>query len=318
MASLFLRRATSAIFVGALCCAILPGCGGSSPNKTEKKEEPKGDVKVPPGPDTKQPPPTPPYIEPKNMLSPVEPGAEQFAQAFLKDLGQGTAKADSLSASLLKSVGKPLELPDDIAKGVSRDNATRWLKRVGENYSFSLSLQRQQAGNAVSWRGLVTGPGKSGGYSLRLVKEGADWKVDWLSVSTADITGSVAVGDADAAFQEFAVTSFVEALADNDGMAKETRAAILAHGMVPALRTAWAPPFDGDKTQGYDYSPGKLGIKAVEYAGGTKSFSVSKASELTYKVELTKLAGKKVLMVKLLKGANPGEWLVSEVQEAKG
>ncbi|MBP3958274.1 hypothetical protein J8F10_23755 [Gemmata sp. G18] len=319
------RRAAAALLAALLGWAALPGCGGSAPQaekKDEKKDEPKkgpdADPKKGPDADPKKSPT--PVAEPKNALGPVEPAAATMADAFLKDLGQGTAKADALSPALLKAVGKPLELPDDIKNGVSPDAATRWLKYIGEGYTFSLVLDRQQAGDAVYWRGQVNGrqlPPAGGGYSLRLIKDAGAWKVDALVITSVEIKGRIATGTADAALQEFAATSFVELLADASGMEPKNRAPALAHAMVPALRVSWAPPFEGDTKQGYDYSTGKLTVKATEYGGGTKEFSVSKIADLTFSAELTKPAGKKTIVVKLVKGTTPGEWLVSEVAEAR-
>ncbi len=316
---LMFRRAVAVSLAVLLGCAALPGCGNKpGPTQADKKDEPKkDDPKVDPKVDPKKidttnPPPT--------ALSKVEPDAEKMAEAFLKSLGEGTATADALSTGFLKSVSKPLELPDDIKHGFSRDNATRWLKRVGENYNFSASLFRQQAGDAVFWRGLVTGPALpgGGGYSLRLVKEGGAWKVDWLGLSATDIKGSVATGAPDAAFQEFAVTSFVEVLTDAKAMSDETRPPVIAHAMTADLRKKWAPPGAQDMGQGYDYSPGHLRLAAVKCGGGTKEFTVAKAGDLTFSVVLTKPAGPKTIVVKLVKGTTAGEWLVTEVTETAG
>ncbi len=319
------RRAAAALLAVLLGLAALPGCGGSTP-QAEKKEDKKEDPKKGPDADPKKGSDadpkkgSTPSAGPQNMLGPVEPAAEKVADTFLKDLGQGTAKADALSPALLKDVGKPLELPDDIKNGVSPDAAARWLKYIGEGYAFSLALDRQQAGDVVIWRGQVNGrqlPPTGGGYSLRLIKDAGAWKVDALAITSAEFKGRIAVGPADAALQEFAATSFVELLADSNGMEPKNRAPALAHAMVPALRTSWASPFEGDTKQGYDYSTGKLTVKATEFGGGTKEFSVSKIADLTFSAELTKPSGKKTIVVKLVKGTTPGEWLVSEVSEAR-
>ena len=310
------RGAAAALLAAALGLAALPGCGNSAPDKGEsKKDEPKGGGAKADGPkpDDKKAnslvgaPPG----EPKAALGEVDKGAEVVVMGFLRDLGDGAAKADVLSPALLKAVGRPWELPDDTAKGYSADAAARWL-RTAQGKSFSPSLDRKQAGDAIYWRGAMQ---PAGSYSLRLLRDGGAWKIDWLALSTVDGGGPVTAGGADDALAEFAVRAFVEALADAGAMERNARAAILARGMVPPLRAAWAPPFDADKAQGYDYNPGKLALAATGYAGGTSAIAVAKAGDATYTVELTKPTGKKVLTVKLVKGATPGEWLVSEVAE---
>ncbi len=321
------RALSAALLTAALGLAVLPGCGKPPATQPEKKDEPKKDdpkvdpKKGDPAPDPKKGDPGAPSVPPKSALGKVESDAEGAAEGFLKELMQGTAKADALSAGFLKSVGKPVEpLPDDIKNGFSRDNAARWLRRVGENRNFNPALFRQQAGDVVLWRGFLTGPTlpSGGGYSLRLVKESGAWKVDWLGLSSADNKGSVAPGSADEAFQEFAVAAFVEVLADATAMADETRPAALARALTPDVRKAWAAPGKQDQDQGYDYSPAHLRIAAIKYGGGTKEFTVAKTGDLTFSVVLTKPAGPKTIVVKLVKGATPGEWLVSEVSEAKG
>ena len=125
-------------------------------------------------------------------------------------------------------------------------------------------------------------------------------------------------GTADAAFQEFAVTAFVEAMADSTVMQPADRAPVIAAVMIAPLRAAWGPPFDGDKAQGYDYSPTKLALQATQLGGGTSSFTATRAGDLPeFKVELTKPGAKRTVTVKLDKGAGPGEWLVKEVTDAK-
>lgn len=315
------RPLSAALLAAALAFVALPGCGDKpvpTPADNKKdgpKPDPKPADKGEPKPadkgDTKTTPP-PVGTEPKNLLGTVESDAEKTVDNFLKELGQGTATAGALSTNLLKAVGKPLELPADTAQGYSPDNATRWLRRVGEGRTFSLSLDRKQAGDAVYCRGALQG--QPGGYALRLVKEGGAWKVDWLSLSSVS-KGDPPAGTADEAFQEFAVRAFVEVMADGGAMSDDTRPPALAHALTAELRKAWAAPGAQDAAQGYDYSPGHLRLAAVKYAGGTKEFAVSKAGPQTFDVILTRPAGPKTLAVKLVKGTTPGEWLVSDVTE---
>ncbi|MDY3563827.1 hypothetical protein R5W23_005449 [Gemmata sp. JC673] len=313
-ASVTRRGAGLALLAVALGLAALPGCGGSTPNApAEKKDEKKDDGKpAPKADDKKGAVPTAPAADLKTTLGPVEPDAEKAAAAFLNDLGQGSAKADVLSPALLDAAGKPWEFDDEKANKLSPKAAEQWLRAVGAGRSFSLSLDRKQAGDLVYFRGALQ---PAGVYSLRLVKLGGAWKVDWLSLSSAELKPGAAAATADEAFQEFAVSAFAEVLADATAMQRGLRAPLLARGLVPALRPVWAPPFDGDKAQGYDYSPGKLALKAIELGGGTSALSVTKTGDATFAVAFTKPAGTKTVTVKLVKGTAPGEWLVSEVSE---
>lgn len=325
MAAPWMFRSLSVALVAACAGLIaLSGCGGSSPPKDDKKDE-KKEPKPAPAPDpngkgSSTPTPQPP----QSTLAAVEPAAEQAATAFLTDLAQGKAKADALSPSFVKAVGKPAELPSDKAKGYSPDAAADWLKRVGQGVTFGLALTRHQAGDVVFIRGSISGArfgkGASGGYSLRLLREGGAWKVDWLSLTSVDVTAAPAPpATPEAAAQDFAALAFVETVADLHGMPKEERAPLIAAAVAPALRAAWAPPFDQDKAQGYDYSPGKILLEATKIGGGTSSLTATRAGAAPeYTVVLTRPAGKKTYAVKLAKGPGPHEWLVSEVTEQKG
>ena len=324
------RSLSVALFVACAGLAALPGCGGSSPpkdNKKDEKQEPKPALQPAPGPNPGPgPTPNPQPQPPQSTLAPVEPAADKAATEFLTDLVQGKAKPEALSASFLKVVGKPLAFDSDKARGYSPDMAADWLRKVGEGVNVGLALTRQQAGDVVFIRGSIGGTrfGKSanptGGYSLRLVREGGAWKVDWLSLTSVDATGpSAAPATAEAAAQDFAAVAFAETVADLHGMPNETRAPLVAAAVTPAVRAAWAPPFEQDKAQGYDYSPGQILLQATKIGGGTSALTVARAGAgPDYTVVLTRPAGKKTFAVKLVKGAGPHEWLVGEVTEQKG
>jgi|GEM_PF-1753461 len=320
------RSLIVALFAGCVSLVALSGCGGSAPPpSTEKKEEPKPNPNPTPNPNPNPNPNPGPPVPPKNTLGPVEPEADAAATKFRNELVQGTAKADSLSAAFLKVVGKPLVLPSEKTMGYSPDAATDWLKTVGMGVTIGPEGTRRQAGDVVYIRGGMSSTrfgkeaNKTGEYSLRLVKEGGAWKVDWLSLTSVDLTFVAAPPTPEAAAQEFAVVAFIQTIADHKAMTTETRAPLIAAAMTPALRTAWAPPFDQDKNQGYDYSPAQIIPAATKIGGGTKSFTLSRVGDLPeFKVELTKPAGKQTYVVKLVKGTGPNEWLVSEITEAKG
>src|SRR5262249_46180500 len=96
-----LRSTCAAMLVAGLCLAALPGCGSSTPPQAAKKEEPAPNPNPNPNPN-----PTP--VEPKSSLGPLEKAAEDMGTAFLKELGQGSVKAEMLSTGFLKAFGKPV------------------------------------------------------------------------------------------------------------------------------------------------------------------------------------------------------------------
>jgi hypothetical protein len=321
-ASWMARSLAVALF--AVCAGLiaLPGCGKPAATQPEKKDDKKDDAKstLTPNPGGKTPDtPAPP---PKTTLGEVEPAAEQAANKFRSDLGMNDAKADSLSAAFVRVVGKP-RLPSDKEKGFSPEEAASWLRKVGDRDTVAVnpSLYQKQAGDVVYIRGLISGArvGKEpGSYSLRLVKEGGAWKVDWLSLTSADLEFSSPAITPEGVAQEFAVVAFVETIADSKCMPEDVRTPLVAAAMSPALRMAWGPPtFDDDKPLGYNAK--KIHIAATNVGGGTSKFTVARVGDLPeYTVTLTKPAGKKTYTVRLMKGTGPNEWLVNEVIEQKG
>jgi hypothetical protein len=237
---------------------------------------------------------------------------------------QGNAKADMLSTAFRKVVGKPLLFPGDKEKGYSPDEAANWLKRVGDGVGIGLPLKQQQAGDVVYIRGSITGPrlgkdaSKTGGYSLRMVREAGAWKADWLSLTSVDVTAAPVPPTPEAVAQEFAAVAFMEAVADLNGMPRDDRPQLIAAALTPELRTKWAPPFDQDKQQGYDYNPGMINTHATKIGGGTSALTASRVGDLPeFRVELTKPRGKEAYTVRLVRGPGPHEWLVNEIVEAK-
>jgi hypothetical protein len=309
-----------ALLLTCACAVALAGCGPKP--KGDKKDgdsDKKVDPPVAPGPgDKKDETPVLPPV-PKSTLGEAEKGATDAATAFLRDIGTGAAKVDALSAAFLKAVGKPLELPSDKEKGFSADNAGTWLKRAGDAINVTPPIKQLQAGDTVFLRGSVTAPRLTGtgSYCLRLVKEGGAWKVDLLTVSSADMGDVKAPETPEGAAQAFALAAFVELTADGKGLARDERGLALGALLTPELRAKWAGPFDSDKAAGLDFNRGALVTAAVKIGGGTSAFTATRAADgPTFAVELTKPAGKVRYAVKLTKGTGANEWLVSEVTEA--
>lgn len=317
----FVRMAAVGLLAAATAGGALPGCGKPAPHSNGNKSS-AADPLSPSATPNPIGPTGPNQPTPPTTLSPVEPSASEAQTAFLRDLISGQADASRLSQWFVRVIGKPLVFPDDKKLGYSPNNATSWLKAVGEGLTFGVELNRQQAGDVVYFRGTVSGPrfgkepGRTGGYSLRMVREQGMWKVDWLSISSAEMPNRPPATTPAHAAQDFAVTSFVETLCDLHGMTREQRAPLIAAALTPELRTQWAPPFEQDTKDGYDYNPGKIGLEAVKIGGGTSTFTVTRLGDAPeFHAELTKPAGPKKYLIKLIPGNRPMEWLVREISE---
>jgi hypothetical protein len=309
-------RTLAALSLAACVFLALPGCGSDKPQPSgqgDNKNKPvvpqpvqPGDPKVPNTPNT--PTPTPARVD-------ITTGVGKDAVDFLQAVVGGTAKADQLSAAFVKAVGRPIVFDGDKAKGFSASSAEDWMKKVGASTGFGLPLKADQVGDVALFRGMLVG--KQGSYSLRMVKEGGAWKVDWLSASSAAVKKGVPAptNSGDATLQEFALTAVVEAICDQDAMPAPQRAAVVAAGLTPALRTSWASPLDADKAAGYDYSPAKLEkFKIVEIGGKAESVSYTQTGDGAYVAEVTKAGGSKpaAYLVKLAKSPT-GQWLVENI-----
>jgi hypothetical protein len=296
----------SSLVVGGVF--TLSGCGGSKPSSSKAAEQ-KEREQANGSSDPKSVPAQPP------QMVDLDQGVGKEAVAFLKGLGESTAKADQLSAGFVRAVGLPAELPSDKAKGFSPAAAESWMKRVGSNATFGLPAGFAGADAAVLWGGFQ-GQGRKGDYSLRMVKVTGVWKVDYFALTSAvhATTGSLAQGP-DAEYQRFAARAVGGLLCDGSAMTKDERTLTLAAGLTPAFRTKLAEPFGSDRDQGFDYNRGKLILEAEKLGGGAESYSTSpQATPTEFRLEVVKPGGvKSAYLLKLAKGSAPGQWLVESI-----
>jgi len=294
-------RLPAALLLAAGVFLALTGCGGGkpAPDGKDKKDDPRPAVGTPSG----DPGPKPPAGTPAQPAKlDVNSGLGKEAFDFLQAVREGKARADQLSTPFAKAVGLPVVFDSDKPKGYSASSAEDWLKRVGASTGFSPPLTATQVGDAALFRGVLVG--KPGNYSLRMVKEGGAWKVDWLSASTVEVKKPLpGGGPGDAVLREFAAAAVVEAVCDQDAMPAAQRAAVVAAGLTPALRAEWAPPFGSDTAAGYDYSPSKLGFKVGDLGGKAESVAYTPQGDGTYLAEVTRAGGgKAAYAVKLAAG----------------
>lgn len=303
-------RPVAALALAAGLVLALPGCSGSNPPPDKKdKEKDKGPGTPKAGDGTGGPGPGTPKA-PEKVDFNVGVGKE--AMDFLTAAKDGTVRADKLSVPLLKAVGLPVVLPGDKEKGYSADEAVSWVRGVVRDGGVGVPFPSKQVGDVALIRGGLAG---GGGYSLRLVKDGGAWKVDYLGLTSAKLDGATAAATPDALLQEFVATAFAEVLADKSAMPPQPRAMAAAALMTPALRARWAEPAGSDKTAGFDYSRGALELKMKE-VGSADAVTVAQQGDApVFKVEFTRAGAKKAYLVKLVKG-DAGRWLVDDITPA--
>ena len=309
MTATFRPLAALALVIGVLFA--LPGCGGGKPasdNKGDGKDKKGGDPNPGGG--------SPGDPNARQSAAPAQPakvdvnsGVGKEAVDFLQAVVGRTATADQLSTSFKKAVGLPIVFEGDKAKGYSAGSAEDWLKKFGSSTRFGLPLSATQVGDAALFRGPLVE--KQGTYSLRMVKEGGAWKADWLSASS--VSGPTVLpgaGSGEAVQQEFAAAALAEVICDKDALPPDVRATVIAAGLSPALRASWAPPFDGDKSKGYDFNVARMTLKANELGEKAESVSCTPQGDAAFRVEITRAGGaKSAYLLKLEKPA--GAWIVT-------
>ena len=294
-------RTLAAFLLTASVFFALPGCGGDKSQPSgkgddkNKKEEPKLVIPgQPTDPKTTIPPVTIPAQPAKVDIT---SGVGKEAVDFLMAVRGGTARADQLSAVFVKAIGLPVRLDSDKVKGYSTGEAEDWMRKLGASTGFGLPLKADQVGDVALFRGILVG--KPGGYSLRMVKEGGAWKVDWLSASSVDVKKAVAVptNSGDAILQEFAATAWSSDLRPGRD-AHPAALAIVAAGLTGPHVVGCAAGRRQDR--GFDYS---LSAKVSDIGGKAESVSYTQQGEGAYVAEVAKAGGgKATYLVKLVKG----------------
>jgi hypothetical protein len=318
-------RAVAAFAMALGLMIVVSGCGGGKPNAdkgAEKKADPT--PSPPPGTNTPGTTPTPPETVPTpkidEMPRPPEKvdyttGVGKEATELLTAFAMGNLKADRLSTSFVKMIGLPAELPPDKARGFSTDAAEVWLRRVGQGFmGFAPPSMSRHQGDVAVFRGRYT----AGGYTLRLVKEGGAWKIDWIALSSTKCDSTLDVGNAETGFQDFAVIAAFEVLTDRDGMPKDDRIFAIAAALAPPYRKKLAEPLGSDMDQKLDYNRGQLSLATARYHEGVESFTVThQGNSPVYRVELVRMGGaRSAFVVKLTQGTLPGQWLVEDITPA--
>ncbi len=268
------------LLVGWIAVLAMVGCTDRAP-PTGKSDAPsavtptsnaaKVPATAPPGNESTEQPRIPTSAN-WNPLTPDDP-AMRAAQTFLKAFGEGAPAAPLLTDRLLKHLGRPWELPEDRTRGYSRLNADSLLRRWGNSRNFGLPTGGGNARMAVL-HGEFRSSSLQGHYALRLVAEGNDWKVDGVCLSSAAWPQEPSGVDTAGASAAATVKMLGSVLCDRAAVAAEDRTLLLADLLSAELRQTWAPPFDSDRTSGFDFNRGQLRLKLDELASGATAYRV--------------------------------------------
>lgn len=175
----------------------------------------------------------------------VVPSPRPVADGLLKSLGDGTLAPEQLTAAFRQKIAPP-KTEDDKKAGYSDAAARKWLGRF-EGARFTFFGEPAPFGDAVAFRGRAESGGAKEAFSLRLVKDGRGYRIDWLQRTDRMGTEFTVPPDADLAAAQDTVRNFVEALIGADPKPAQLL-------MAPAWRRAVAQPPPGsadDFDEGY-------------------------------------------------------------------
>jgi len=226
--------------------------------------------------------------------------AREFAESFLKDLGDGKAKESLLTLRFEGKVrrgGKPEADPQEYLS-----------KFKGATFVIP---EEGKIGDAVRFHGRAKLPDKSASFSLRVVPNSNGYKVDWLHVSDRQGSEIKTPADPDLAAAQDVVRNFLDVLLGGDLRLARSL-------MAPAWRARLSPPAPSDVRDGYDYGPGFLDGKLRSWRGEYLAYTFT-TEELgpnkdtaTFVAQLQAGGQNVPHTVKAAKDPTTGEWLITE------
>jgi hypothetical protein len=236
----------------------------------------------------------------------------QAADAFLKDLGAGTVTPMRLTAAFTKKIARPFPKGSDGARepGYSPPEVHEWLLRQFAGATFTVG-QETILGDGIVVRGRATFPDTSTAFALRMVKDGKEYKADWLHRSDRQGSEIKSPADADLAAAQDVVRNFLDVLLGGD--LKQARTLMSA-----AWRTRLSPASPADVRDGYDYGPGFLDGKLRSWRSDFLGYTLptaelgSNKDAATFVAEMQAGGQNVPHTVKASKDKATGEWLVTD------
>jgi hypothetical protein len=233
--------------------------------------------------------------------------ARQAADAFLKDLGDGTLTQDRLTTKFRKDIAPP-GTDDDRKAGFSESASKDWLARF-KGAAFIVG-EESRFGDAIVLRGRAQVPGQAEAFTLRMVKGPNGYLCDWLHRSGVIGSEIKSPTDPDLAAAQDVVRNFMDLLLGGD------------HRQVHALMTLdWkkrlAPPPPAEARKGADFDRGFLTQTTrswkndyVGYTFSKQELSANKTTA-TFAAELEAGGQKSPYTFQAVKDSASGRWLVA-------
>lgn len=217
-------------------------------------------------------------------------------QASPKDVEAGKKFATDFLAAVRDKKASPDQLTPEFAKVFSDSPAAELTFLASEVGADDVTAAGGSDGAVFA-----VGKNKAGTRTLlRVVKAGADWKVDWLSVGPKGVGSAVLTGDNAPA--QFAVQAFLDAVARK----KFAHAAALTS---PAAKTKY-----GKSAFGESFDLGAFTDTLGKLLPNLEAYTHTASTAGTVTMEVTASGAKKTATIKAVKGTRPGEWLVDSVE----
>ncbi len=239
--------------------------------------------------------------------APGGPTARPAADAFLKDLGDGTVTPDRLTPEFRK-VNAPPATEEEKTAGYSESAAKDWLARF-KGAAF-IVRDADTFGDAIVLRGRAQVPGQAEAFTLRMVKGPNGYLCDWLHRSGIMGSEIKTPADPDLAAAQDVVRDFLDLLLGGDQRQ--------AHALMTLdWKKKLAPPPPAEAREGADYDRGFLTQTTRSWRGEYVAYTLSKQEldpnkdTATFTAELEAGGKKTPYTVQAIKDKATGRWQVA-------
>lgn len=235
------------------------------------------------------------------------PSARQAADAFLVALRDRTATPSQLTPAFCAAISPPIS-DQDKKVGYSTVGVQEWLAQFRDT-QFPV-IEETRFGNVIVLRGRAEFSTKKEAFALRMVKEGAAYKADWLHHSQYLSMGISSPVDPSLAAAQDTTRNMLDLL-----LGREVRMAQAL--MAPEWKKVLSPlASEVKRKDGLEYDPGFLDQNLRALVGTATSYSLTDAKlnssmdGATFVMEFESEGMKVPHTVKVKKDGSTGWWLI--------